>query len=103
MEQLQLEEPDEEVEADMILVDYDTLEDAGYRCIVIVARMSHWKWRESKVQPGRVRSGHQISCCLVSLHFLCDILAPISRYSMRVNTFLGSAAFPVITNSIFIT
>ena len=35
-------------------------------------RMSHRKWRETKQQPSRARSGHQISCCLVSLHFLCD-------------------------------
>ena len=45
---------------------------------VIGARMSHWKWRETKRQPSRARSGRQISCCLVSLHFLCDILAPIT-------------------------
>ena len=47
-------------------------------CTVIGARMSHWKWRETKLQPSRARSGHQISCCLVSLHFLSDILAPIT-------------------------
>ena len=40
--------------------------------------MSHWKWRETKQHPSRARSGYQISCCLVSLHFLCDILAPIT-------------------------
>ena len=45
---------------------------------VIGARMSHWKWRETKQHPSRARSGHQISCCLFSLHFLCDILAPIT-------------------------
>ena len=45
---------------------------------VIVARMSNWKWRETKQQPSRARSGHQISCCLVSLHFLRDILATIT-------------------------
>ena len=45
---------------------------------VIGARMSHWKWRETKQHPSRARSGHQISCSLVSLHFLCDILAPIT-------------------------
>ena len=45
---------------------------------VILARMSHWKWRETKQQPSRARSGHQISCCSVSLHFLCDILAMIT-------------------------
>ena len=38
-------------------------------------RMSHRKWRETKQQPSRARSGHQLSCCLVSLHFLCDILS----------------------------
>ena len=31
--------------------------------------------RETKQQPSRDRSGNQISCCLVSLHFLCDILS----------------------------
>ena len=31
--------------------------------------------REAKQQPSRAGSGHQISCCLVSLHFLCDILS----------------------------
>ena len=44
----------------------------------IVARISHWKWRETKQQPSRARSGHQISCCLVSYNFLCDILAMIT-------------------------
>ena len=38
-------------------------------------RMSHRKWRESKQQPSRSRSGNQLSCCLVSLDFLCDILS----------------------------
>ena len=33
---------------------------------------------ETKQQPSRARSGHQISCCLVFLHFLCDILVPIT-------------------------
>ena len=32
----------------------------------------------TKQQPSIARSGHQISCCLVFLHFLCDILAPIT-------------------------
>ena len=32
----------------------------------------------TKQQPSGARSGHQISCCLVSLHFLCDILPPIT-------------------------
>ena len=37
--------------------------------------MSHRKWRETKQQPSRARSGHQMSGCLVALHFLCDIQA----------------------------
>ena len=44
------------------------------RCTWRPDRMSHRKWRESKQQPSRARSGNQLSCCLVSLHFLCDIL-----------------------------
>ena len=32
------------------------------------------KWRSTKQQPSRARAGYQISCCLLSLHFLCDIL-----------------------------
>ena len=42
------------------------------------ARNSHWKWRETKLQPSRGRSGNQIRGRLVSLHFLCDILVPIT-------------------------
>ena len=38
-------------------------------------RMSHRKWRATKHHPSRVTSSHQISCCLVSLRFLCDILS----------------------------
>ena len=37
-------------------------------------RMPHRKWRETKLQPSRASSGNQISCSLVSLHFLHDIL-----------------------------
>ena len=38
-------------------------------------RMLLRKWRETKQQTSRARSGHQISCCLVSLRYLCDILS----------------------------
>ena len=41
-------------------------------------RMSHRKWRQTKQQLSRARSVHQISCCLVYLHFLCDILSWLS-------------------------
>ena len=48
---------------------------------VNVCRMSHRIRRESKQDPSRARSGNQISCCLVSLHFLCGILTthPVCR------------------------
>ena len=36
--------------------------------------MSRRKWRETQMQQSRARPGHQISCCLVALYFLCDIL-----------------------------
>ena len=59
--------------------------------------MSHRKWRETKQKPGRARSGHQLSCCLVpSLHFLCDILTshPVASvlFALPAIGFLSSAA-----------
>ena len=36
-------------------------------------RISHRKWRETKQQQSRARSGNEISCCLVFLYFLCEI------------------------------
>ena len=39
--------------------------------------MLHRKWRSTKQQPSRARSGNQISCCLVSLHFPCNILSMV--------------------------
>ena len=52
-------------------------------------KMLHRKWRETKQQPSRARSGHQISCCLVSLHFLCDIL---SGRPVDISKFLAGRA-----------
>ena len=50
-------------------------------------RMSHRKWRSTKEQPSRARAGYQISCCLLSLHFLCDILSGgpvVFRYLLSI-------------------
>ena len=44
---------------------------------VTADRMLLRKWNKTKQQPSRAMSGHQISCCLVSLHFLSDILPTI--------------------------
>ena len=47
--------------------------------------MSHRKWRSTKQHPSRARAGYQISCCLLSLHFLCDILSggPVHSREIR--------------------
>ena len=39
-----------------------------------VGRITHRIWKETKLQPSRVRSSNLISCCLICLHFLCYIL-----------------------------
>ena len=53
-------------------------EQASRCCTVIGARMSHRKWREIKQHliwwPDLSLPG----CCLISLHFQCNILAPIT-------------------------
>ena len=41
---------------------------------VLDCSMLFRKWREIKLQPSRARSSYQLSCCLLSLSFLCDIL-----------------------------
>ena len=43
-------------------------------CTVNVSRITHRIWKETNMQPSRVRSSNPISCCLLSLHFPCDIL-----------------------------
>ena len=54
----------------------------------LLYRVTHRKWRESKQQPSRARSGNQLSCCLVSLHFLCDILT--GRPVVLIGRFLNN-------------
>ena len=45
-------------------------------------RMSHRKWRETKQQLIWWPEVALLECCLVSLHFLCDILSshPVETY-----------------------
>ena len=38
-------------------------------------RMSHRKWRETKQQLSWLPDLALLGCCLLSLHFLCDILS----------------------------
>ena len=58
----------------------------GLERTVIVATMSHWKWRETKQQPSSARLDHRISWCSVSLHFLRDILATITVEILRLES-----------------
>ena len=53
--------------------------------------MSHRKWRETKQQPSRARSVHQLSCFLVCLHFLCDILqiSTVDRSNLEFTTIIA--------------
>ena len=55
---------------------------------------------ETKQQPIRAMSGHQISCCLVSLHFLCDILSSHSVLThVRATSNLYVQEFPTINQT----
>ena len=38
--------------------------------------MAHWKWKETKLQPGTAGPGNMLGCSLVSLHFLWAIPCP---------------------------
>ena len=42
---------------------------SGLKCLLV----DSGKWIDNKLQPNKSRSGHHISCSLVSLHFLCGI------------------------------
>ena len=50
---------------------------------VLVARMSHRKWRETRQQLIWWPDLALLGCCLVSLHFQCDILATITVKGMN--------------------
>ena len=56
-------------------------------CTVNVCRISHRIWKETNMQPSRVRSSNLISCCLLSLHFRCDILLTFTVLSLQVFQF----------------
>ena len=53
--------------------------------LLLRGKMSHRKWSETKQQPSRAMSGHQLSCRLVCLHFLCDI--PSSHAVVNLRSF----------------
>ena len=51
------------------------------QCTGRLDRMLHRKLRETKWQPSRARSGHQLRCCLVSLHFL--LVGPVTNHNKK--------------------
>ena len=42
---------------------------------VLVLRMAHRIWKETKQQPGTAGPGHMLGCCLVYFHFMWAILS----------------------------
>ena len=42
---------------------------------VLVLRMAHRIWKETKQERGTVGPGNMLGCCLISLHFLWAILS----------------------------
>ena len=56
-----------------------------------ISRITHRIWKETNMQPSRVRSSNLISCCLLSLHFLCDILL---TFTVLVDNEIGCTKRP---------
>ena len=56
------------------LVDSFVIRLVEHACTVLMCRMLHRKWRQTKHKPGRAKSCHQLSYWLLSLHFLWGIL-----------------------------
>ena len=42
---------------------------------VLVLRMAHRKWKETKQPPGTAEPGNMLGCCINSFHFLWAILS----------------------------
>ena len=49
--------------------------DAIPDCTVLVLRMAHRIWKETKQHPGTASPDNMLGCCLVSFHFLYVILS----------------------------
>ena len=47
----------------------------GLSYTVLVLRMGHRKWKETKQEPGTAGPGNMLGCCLNSFHFLWAILS----------------------------
>ena len=72
-----------------------------WQCTGIIDRMSYRKWRETKQQLRWWPDLSLLGCCLVSLHFLCNILSsrPFNEEQRKVahvknKDVRGHACFP---------
>ena len=59
-------------------------------CTVLVLRIAHRKWKETKLQPGTAGPGNMLGSRLVSFHFLSVILST-STVDLRGLPFMTSA------------
>ena len=53
---------------------------------VLVLRMAHRIWKETKQQPGTPGTGNMPGCCLVSFHFLWANLSTSTVVSILKET-----------------
>ena len=51
------------------------MENYRVQTTVLVLRMAHRIWKETKQQPGTAVPGNMLGCCLISFHFLWAILS----------------------------
>ena len=58
-----------------LAIDYRMLTTNLEVCTVLVLRMAHRIWKETKQQPGTAVLGNMLGCCLVSFHILWAILS----------------------------
>ena len=80
-------------------------------CTVLVLRMAHRKWKETKQLPGTAGSGNMLGCCLIYFHFLWVILSTGTVLCVLCATQLKKAEFsklrppmtPRLCTRIFVT
>ena len=63
-------------------------------CTVLVLRMAHRKWKESKQQPSMLSGPAEPGSCLVSFHILWAILSTSTVQSTSKRLYLGCAIPP---------
>ena len=75
------------------------------RCLstVLVLRMAHRIWIETKQHSGTAGPGNMLGCCLITFYFLWVILSTSTVISLRYlpnsiqNSFISGVQFFVVT------